>query len=73
MDSNTVLRVGAVGLLGLMLFGAAFALHRVRRPGTHPQLPRRPAGRSARRGTYALPKTRSGTRVIASPDSGYCS
>jgi conjugative transfer region protein TrbK len=27
MDSNTVLRVGAVGLLGLMLFGAAFALH----------------------------------------------
>jgi hypothetical protein len=27
MDSNTVLRVGAVGLLGLMLFGAAFTLH----------------------------------------------
>jgi conjugative transfer region protein TrbK len=27
MDSNTVLRVGAVGLLGLLLFGAAFALH----------------------------------------------
>jgi conjugative transfer region protein TrbK len=26
MDSNTVLRVGAVGLLGLMLFGAALAL-----------------------------------------------
>jgi conjugative transfer region protein TrbK len=27
MDSNTVLRIGAVGLLGLMLFGASFALH----------------------------------------------
>ena len=27
MDSNTVLRVGAVGLLGLVLFGDAFALH----------------------------------------------
>jgi len=26
MDSNMVLRLGAVGLLGLMLFGAAFAL-----------------------------------------------
>jgi hypothetical protein len=27
MDSNTVLRLGAAGLLGLVLFGAAFALH----------------------------------------------
>jgi conjugative transfer region protein TrbK len=26
MDSNAVLRVGSVGLLGLVLFGAAFAL-----------------------------------------------
>ncbi len=26
MDANMVLRLGAVGLLGLMLFGAAFAL-----------------------------------------------
>ena len=33
MDSNTVLRVGAVGLLGLMLFGAAFALHEPDVPG----------------------------------------
>ena len=27
MDSNTVLRLGAAGLLGLALFGAVFALH----------------------------------------------
>jgi conjugative transfer region protein TrbK len=27
MDPNMVLRLGAAGLLGLVLFGAAFALH----------------------------------------------
>ncbi len=36
MDANMVLRLGAAGLLGLMLFGAAFALRQARKANMWP-------------------------------------
>jgi TrbL/VirB6 plasmid conjugal transfer protein len=61
MDSNTDLRLGAAGLLGLVLFGAVVAQQGPGVPEPIRIFPARRSGRSDRRRAYPLPEARPGS------------